>query len=161
MAMKVGDWMSEDVVTVSPKEGVRVAEHLMKAKGIRHLPVVRDGTLVGIVSDRDIRRVMPSPATSLEIHEVHYLLEKLQVADMMTREVITVTPETPIESAADLLLLHKVGALPVLDGTRLVGIISEADILHAFRDAGREGEGEIGMCWLADGMSGFRVSGSP
>ena len=158
--MKVGECMSRDLVTVSPKEGVTVAEHLMRAKRIRHLPVVSDGTLVGIVSDRDIRRVLPSPATSLETHEVHYLLEKLQVAAVMTREVITVTSETPIESAADLLLLHKIGALPVLDGTRLVGIISEADVLQAFRDGGREGRSEIGMCWLADAMSGFRVSGS-
>lgn len=160
MAMKVGEFMSRDLVTVSPKEAVTVAEHLMKAKRIRHLPVVSDGALVGIVSDRDVRRVLPSPATSLEIHELHYLLDKIQVASVMAREVITVTPETPIESAADLLLRHKIGALPVLDGVRLVGIISEVDVLQAFRDAGREGENQGGKCWLGDAMTGFRVSGS-
>ena len=160
MGMKVGDRMSRDVVTVSPKEGIRVAEHLMKAKRIRYLPVVSDETLVGIVSNRDIRRVLRSPATSLDIDELHYLLDTLQVAAVMTRDVVTVTPETPIESAADLLLRHKIGALPVLDGTRLVGIISEADVLQALCDAGREGGSENGKCWLADAMSGFRVSGS-
>lgn len=148
--------MSTDIVTVSPKEGVRVAEHLMKAKRIRHLPVVSAGALVGIVSDRDIQRILPSPATSLETHERHCLLDKFQVAEVMTREVITVTPETTLESAADLLSLHRIGALPVLDGTRVVGIISDSDVLQASRDAGREDGSEIGMCWLADAMGAGR-----
>ena len=156
MGMKVGDWMSRDVVTVSPKEGVRVAEHLMKAKRVRHLPVVSEGKLVGI-----IRRALPSPATSLEAHEITCQLDTLQVQAVMTRKVISVTPETSIEAAAALLLAHKIGGLPVVDGERLVGILTEGDVLRASLEGGREEAQEVGKCWLSDAMSGFRVSGSP
>jgi len=148
--------MSRDVVTVSPKEGVRVAEHLMKAKRVRHLPVVSEGKLVGI-----IRRALPSPATSLEAHEITCQLDTLQVQAVMTRKVISVTPETSIEAAATLLLAHKIGGLPVVDGERLVGILTEGDVLRASLEGGREEPQEVGKCWLSDAMSGFRVSGSP
>jgi len=159
--MKVGDWMSRNVATVGPKEGIRVAEHLMKAKRVRHLPVVSDGTLVGIITDRDIRRALPSPATSLEGHEISYPLDTLQVQAVMTRKVISVMPETSIEAAAALLLAHKIGGLPVVDGERLVGILTEGDVVQASLEDGREEAQEVGKCWLSDAMSGFRVSGSP
>jgi acetoin utilization protein AcuB len=158
--MKVGDWMSRDVVTVSPKEGVRVAEHLMKAKRVRHLPVVSGGKLVGIITDRDICRALPLPATSLEAQEISCLLDTLQVQAVMTRKVISVTPETSIEAAAALLLAHKIVGLPVVDGERLVGILTEGDVLRASLEGGREEAQEVGKCWLSDAMSGFRVSGS-
>lgn len=150
--MKVGDKMTKEVVTISPKEGVTVAKHILDEKRIRHLPVVSAGKLVGIITDRDIRRNLPSPATSLEIHEIAYLLDKLQVQMVMTREVVSVTPETSIEAAASLLLAHKIGGLPVLDGERLVGIITEGDLLRALLEREQEGGEEIGMCWLADAM---------
>lgn len=144
--------MTKEVITVSPKEGMTVAKHILDLKSIRHLPVVSDGRLVGMITDRDIRRNLPSPATSLEIHEIVYLLDKLQVQMVMTREVVSVTPETSIEAAASLLLAHKVGGLPVLDGERLVGIITEGDLLRALLER-EQGDGEqIGMCWLADAM---------
>ena len=152
--MKVGERMTRQVITISPKEGLMVAKHILDRKGIRHLPVVSGGRLVGIITDRDIRRNLPSSATSLEIHEISYLLEKLQVEMVMSREVISVTPETSIEAAASLLLAHKIGGLPVLDREDVVGIITEADVLRALLEE-REGEGaELGMCWLADAMKG-------
>ncbi len=133
-----------------------VAKHILDVKGIRHLPVVSGGKLVGMITDRDIRRNLPSPTHSLGIHELSYLLEKLQVQTVMTREVISVTPETSIQAAANLLLGHKIGGLPVLDGERLVGIITEVDLLKALLEReqgeGQEEAGEIGMCWLADAM---------
>ncbi len=154
--MRVGDKMTREVITISPKEGVMVAKHILDVKGIRHLPVVSGGKLVGMITDRDIRRNLPSPATSLEIHEIAYLLDKLQVQMVMSRAVVSVTPETSIEAAASLLLADKIGGLPVLDGERLVGIITEGDLLRALleREQGEEqgGTGEIGMCWLADAM---------
>ncbi len=154
--MRVGEKMTREVITISPKEGVTVAKHILDEKGIRHLPVVSDGKLVGIITDRDIRRNLPSPTHSLEIHELSYLLDKLQVQTVMTREVISVTPETSIQAAANLLVVHKIGGLPVLDGERLVGIITEVDLLKALleREQGEEqgGTGEIGMCWLANAM---------
>ena len=150
--MRVADKMTKEVITISPKEGLMVAKHILEKKGIRHLPVVSGGKLVGIITDRDIRRNLPSPATSLEIHEIAYLLDKLQVQMVMTREVVSVTPETSIEAAASLLLAHKIGGLPVLDGERLVGIITEGDLLRALLQR-EQGDGEeIGMCWLADAM---------
>jgi len=130
--MLVEKRMKHDPVTVSPEDSFRHAMTLIRQKGIRHLPVVEAGQLVGIVTDRDIRQTSPSPATSLEIHELHYLLERVKIREIMTRKVYTVTPETPIEEAARLMLEHKIGGLPVLQAGRLVGIITETDILRAF-----------------------------
>jgi acetoin utilization protein AcuB len=129
--MRVEKRMKRDPITVSPHDSFRYAMNLIRQRGIRHLPVVDTGRLVGIVTDRDIRQASPSSATSLEMHELHYLLEKLKVRDVMTTSVITVTPETPIDEAARLMLQHRIGSLPVLHGKDLVGIITETDMLQA------------------------------
>ncbi len=130
--MLVEKRMKRDPVTISPEDSFRHGMTLIRQKGIRHLPVVEGSRLVGIVTDRDIRQASPSPATSLEIHELHYLLEKVKIREIMTKKVYTVTPTTPIEEAARLMLQHRIGGLPVLEGERLVGIITETDILSAF-----------------------------
>src|SRR3972149_5001864 len=130
--MLVEKRMKRDPVTVAPEDSFRHAMTLIRQKGIRHLPVAEEGRLVGIITDRDIRQTSPSPATSLEIHELHYLLERVKIREIMTRKVYTVTPETPIEEAARLMRDHKIGGLPVLQAGRLVGIITETDILRAF-----------------------------
>lgn len=130
--MLVEKRMKRDPVTLGPEDSFRHAMTLIRQKGIRHLPVVEGGRLVGIVTDRDLRQAAPSPATSLEIHELHYLLEKIKIREIMTRKVYTVTPDSPIEEAARLMLQHKIGGLPVLQYGDLVGIITETDILAAF-----------------------------
>jgi len=130
--MLVEKRMKRDPVTVTPDDSFRHAMTLIRQKGIRHLPVVEGGRLVGIVTDRDIRQTSPSPATSLEIHELHYLLERVTIREIMTKNVITVTADTPIEEAARLMLAHKIGGLPVVKDGTLVGIITETDILRAF-----------------------------
>ena len=132
--MLVEKRMKRDPVRVGPEDSFRHAMTLIRQKGIRHLPVVEGDRLVGIVTDRDIRQASPSPATSLEIHELHYLLEKVKVREIMTKKVYTVTPDTPIEEAARLMIMHKIGGLPVLDEGKLAGIITETDILTAFVD---------------------------
>ena len=132
--MLVEGLMKPDPITVGPQDSFRDAMTLIRQRGIRHLPVVDGERLVGIVTDRDIRQASPSPATSLEMHELHYLLEKVKVCEIMTAKVVTVTPETPIEEAARLMLVHRIGSLPVLRGTSLVGIITETDLLRAFAD---------------------------
>lgn len=86
--MLVEDVMQPEVITISPKTSLPEAMRLVRQRGIRHLPVVDNGTLVGIVSDRDLKRAMASPATSLERHELTYLLDALEVAEIMTRAVI-------------------------------------------------------------------------
>lgn len=130
--MQVEKRMKAAPITVTPEDSFRHAMTLIRQKGIRHLPVVEEGRLVGIVTDRDLRQASPSPATSLEIHELHYLLEKVKVREIMTAKVYTVAPETPIEEAARVMLQHKIGGLPVLRAGSLVGIITETDILRAF-----------------------------
>ena len=87
--MQVQEWMNRDVVTVAPDESFRTAMHLIRQKGIRHLPVVEGKRLVGIVTDRDLRQASPSGATSLSIHELHYILEKVTVREIMTKQVVT------------------------------------------------------------------------
>jgi acetoin utilization protein AcuB len=109
------------------------ARHLMIEKGIRHLVVTSDsGELLGIVTDRDIRLNLPSQATSLSVWEMNYLLTRLTVATVMTSSVITVGPDREARDAAQLMLDHRIGALPVVDGGRPIGIVTETDLLRAF-----------------------------
>jgi len=106
----------------------------MQRKRIRHLLVMEEERLMGIVTDRDIRLNLPSPATSLSIWEINYLLTKLTVGQVMTRSVITIAPDRPVAEAAQAMLERKIGALPVTEGRRVVGIITETDLLRAFAE---------------------------
>jgi len=129
--------MQKNPVTISAEASFYEARAIIRDKGIRHLPVVdKDHRLVGLVTDNDIRGAAPSDATSLSVHELHYLLGKLRVSAFMTpkNKLITITPETIIERAAQLLHEHKVGCLPVVEGETLIGIITETDILSHFVD---------------------------
>jgi CBS domain-containing protein/nucleotide-binding universal stress UspA family protein len=130
VAMRVGDLMTREVITVSPDTSVQDAQALMLKANIRHLVVTEGGSLAGIVTDRDIRLNLPSPATSLSAWEVNYLVSRLTVERAMTRTVLTVTPDTETAEAATLMLGHRIGALPVLEGTRIVGIVTETDLLR-------------------------------
>ena len=138
--MLVEDVMQREVIAVSPKTTLPEALGLVQKRGIRHVPVVADGELVGIVSDRDLKRVMASPATTLERHELGYLLSKLALADFMTRGVVTVGPRHPVEEAARIMMKDRISALPVTDEGRLVGILTETDVLALFVRAMGAGE---------------------
>jgi acetoin utilization protein AcuB len=126
--------MSSPAVTITPSTPFQDALKLMHANGFRRLPIVDDkGKLVGIVSERDLLYASPSKATSLSIWELHYLLTKLQIQEIMTGDVITTTPDTPIEDAAHQMAEKKIGGLPVVDEhDRLIGVITETDIFKAF-----------------------------
>ena len=129
--MPVKDWMTTDVITVQPDTSVMKASQMMKENGIRHLPVVDDKRkVVGIVSDRDLKEASPSKATTLDVHELYYLLSELKIKDIMTRHVITVRPEDTIERAAVIMLEKKVTGLPVVDGDELVGILAQGDVFR-------------------------------
>lgn len=132
--MFVSDWMTRKVFTVAPDSSVSEAMNLIRSKKIKHIPVVRDEKLKGIVSDRDIRDYSPSKATTLDVYELHYLLATAKVKEIMKSGVVTVTSDTPIEEAAILLYDRNIGCLPVMDGGRLVGIISDRDIFRALID---------------------------
>lgn len=130
--MLVRDVMQSRLVTISPNTTLPQATRLAAERRIRHLPVVEDGELVGIVSDRDLKQAMASPATSLEAHELNYLLNRLTVAEIMTRTVITIGSMFPVEEAARLMVQEKISALPVTEDGRLIGIVTETDIMELF-----------------------------
>jgi len=130
--MKVRELMTGAPITVSPDTPVFHARQTMIKERIRHLLVSEHRRLVGIVTDRDIRLNLPSQATSLSVWEMNYLLAQLTVDKIMTTSVIIVGPDLEARDAARLMLEHKIGALPVLDGEHLIGIITETDVLRAF-----------------------------
>ena len=130
--MKVRELMTGAPITVSPDTPVFDARQTMIKERIRHLLVSENRRLVGIVTDRDIRLNLPSQATSLSMWEMNYLLAQLTVDKIMTTGVIIVGPDLEARAAARLMLEHKIGALPVLDGEHLIGIITETDVLRAF-----------------------------
>ena len=124
-------------VTIGPDASFYEARNLIHEKGVRHLPVMdKNGKLVGIVTDRDIREAAPSDATMLSVQELNYLLDKLKVSAFMTpkEKLITITPDTLIEEAVQLMHDHKIGCLPVLEGRKLYGIFTETDALDHLVD---------------------------
>lgn len=130
--MLVGVRMSKPAITIPPDMPINEALNLMKRDRIRRTPVVHDGKLVGIVSDKDLLNASPSPATSLSVWEMNYLLSKITVKDVMTRKVLTVNEDTPIEEAARIMADNKIGGMPVMRGTKVVGIITETDLFKIF-----------------------------
>jgi acetoin utilization protein AcuB len=128
--------MTANPVVVHPDTPFADALELLREKKIRRLPVVdKNGNLVGIVVEKDLLRVSPSPATSLSIFEIHSLLAKLEIKDMMTKRVITVGEDCPVEEAARIMVEHKIGSLPVLRDKKVVGIITETDIFKVMTEA--------------------------
>ena len=124
-------------VTISPDASFSEARSIIHRRGIRHLPVVdNDHRVVGIVTDADIRKAAPSDATTLSIYELNYLLDNLKVSTFMTPKdkLITITPDTLIEEAVQLMRDHKIGCLPVLEGENLYGIFTETDALDHLVD---------------------------
>lgn len=132
--MFVADWMTREVITVEPQESVLRAMHVMRDRGIKHLPVVKDGRLAGVISDRDIKAYCPSKATALDVYEINYLLSKAAVHEAMGARLLTIAPEAPVEEAAMVMLDENIGCLPVVSGGTLAGIISDRDIFRALVD---------------------------
>lgn len=130
--MFVGERMSKPVITIAPDLPITEALSLMKKEHIRRTPVVKDGKLVGIVSDKDLLNASPSPVTTLSIWEMNYLLSKITVAEVMTKNVMTIGEDTPIEQAARIMADNKIGGLPVLRDGHVVGIITETDLFKVF-----------------------------
>lgn len=134
--MLVRERMTANPVVVYPDTSFEEALQLLRDKKIRRLPVVdKNGNLVGIVVEKDLLYASPSPATSLSVFEVHYLLNKLKIKDMMTKRVITVGEDCPLEEAARIMVEHKIGSLPILRDKKVVGIITETDIFKVMTEA--------------------------
>jgi CBS domain-containing protein len=129
--MKVRGMMTGAIVSVSPMTPVAETRRLMREEHIRHVLVLDGPRLVGIVTDRDIRLNLPSPATTLSVGEINYILAKLTVGDVMTSLLMTIGPDHDVYEAARLMIDHKIGCLPVMEDDRVVGIITETDLLRA------------------------------
>ncbi len=128
--LKVSELMTPDVVSVTPDAKVSEAKSVMKEFGIRHLPVVSHGRLVGIISSGDIREAAPSDATTLSVWEVNYLWDTIHVKDVMTENVITVEADEPLLDALRLMVARKFSSVPVVRHGALVGILTETDIFN-------------------------------
>jgi len=147
MAMLVQDWMHSDVITIDAHASVIDAVHLLKEKNIRRLPVLKNGKLVGIVTDRDLKDFTPSKATTLDIYELRYLLSKASVEEAMTPDPITVTPDLPIENVAAIMHDKKISGLPVVNKDKtLAGIITESDVFKLLVALSGVREGGIRIC---------------
>lgn len=120
--------MSQPVITIPPEMSVPDCLKLMQRERIRRTPVVENGRLLGIVSDKDLLNAAPSDATSLSVWEISYLINKILVGDVMTKEVLTIQEDMPIEEAARIMVDNKIGGLPVMKDGTLVGLITETDL---------------------------------
>ena len=130
--MLVKHWMTTKVITVDEDISLMKASRLMKEHRVKHLPVLRKDRLVGIVSDRDLKEAQPSKATSLDIHEIYFLLDQVKIRHVMTGDPYTTTSSEIVERAANLMLEHNISALPVVDQQgKLEGIVTKGDLFHA------------------------------
>jgi acetoin utilization protein AcuB len=130
--MLVGNRMSRPVISLAPDMPIMDALTMMKREHIRRAPVIKDGRMVGFVSVTDLLNASPSAATSLSVWELNYLMSKITIKDVMTKNVLTVKEETPIEEAARIMADNKIGGLPVVRGDEVVGIITETDLFKVF-----------------------------
>jgi acetoin utilization protein AcuB len=133
--MAVKRYMTAKPITVRPEDSLWDALHVLRSHHIRHLPVVQKKRLVGMLSDRDLRLLLPSSLAVLEEQERFRAWgAQVKVADVMTRKVFAVTPDMRTDQAAQLMVEHRIGCLPVLRGASLIGIISTIDLLRAMTD---------------------------
>jgi acetoin utilization protein AcuB len=130
--MFVGERMSHPVIAVSPEVPIHDALVMFKKEHIRRAPVIKDGKLVGIVSERDLLNASPSPVTSLSVWEMNYLISKVTVKQVMSKKVKTIDIDTPIEEAARIMADSKIGGMPVVRSGKVVGMITETDLFKIF-----------------------------
>jgi acetoin utilization protein AcuB len=131
--MLVGERMTHPVITIEPDTPVQEALNMMRRENVRRMPVTdSEGHLVGIVAERDLLHASPSDATSLSVWELNYLLSKIVVKEVMTKDVITITEDTLLETAARIMADRKIGGIPVMRDSKVVGIMTETDLFKIF-----------------------------
>lgn len=131
MSTTVDSVMTKAPVTVKAGDSLLAATRVLKEKGFKHLPVLDgNGALVGVVTDRDLKRASASDATTLEVHELLYLLDKLKIEQVMTRKPVSVGPQETVQGAAKLMVDKKIGCLPVVDNGKVAGIVTKDDLLR-------------------------------
>lgn len=153
--MLVKHWMSENVVTIDEDASIMKASKLMKHHGFQHLPVSKKDRLTGIVSDRDLKEAHPSQATTLDIHELYYLLDKLQVEKVMSKNLRTARADETVDKVAALMLQHKISALPVVDQKgELEGIITKGDVFRAMVSVSGIQQAPLQLCFEIEDRPG-------
>jgi len=129
--MLVKNWMSKDVITVDIDDSMQNAIYILQKHNINILPVMENGNIVGIITDRDLKKASPSDATTLDIHELLYLISKIKVRNLMKKPVYTIPHDFTIEEAAAILLEKRISGLPVVDEkNQLIGIITRSDLFQ-------------------------------
>lgn len=136
--LTVRQCMSVDPVTVDPKDSLQRVVELLRRRDIRSVPVVESGTLVGIVTDRDVRQVAPGYPLLRDEEEIHRYMKNLTVTAAMTTDPMTIAPEAPLVDAAKILETYRISSLPVVERTKLVGMLTVTDLLRAFVDQNQE-----------------------
>ena len=134
LLMFVRDYMSVNPISIGPEDSDGDALQLLESHSIRRLPVVFQGRIVGLVTNLDLLKASPSPATSLSIHEINYLYPKIKIKDVMTKDPITISPDMVIEEAAVVMRENKIGTLLVQQQGKLIGLITESDLFKVFID---------------------------
>ena len=130
--MKVKEWMTKDPITLDEEDIVKQAVMVVLRKQVRHLPVLAKGRLVGIVSDRDLKRALPSVAAGASPEEYQRFMNNTRIADIMVKDPLFCSPDTDVIDVLRLFFVEKIGALPVIDGGEVVGIVSQTDIMRAY-----------------------------
>jgi len=130
--MKVREWMTREPYTLTEGDRVKTAVQYLLSAGIRHVPVLRDNVLVGIVTDRDLRRVLPSVEAGASPEKYQSFMERTTMGDIMTVDPVTCTPDTDVVDVVEIFVERKFGAIPVVDGDELVAILTQIDVMRAF-----------------------------
>jgi acetoin utilization protein AcuB len=153
--MLVSNWMSKNVITVDEDDSMQAAMKLMKGNGIRMLPVLKKDKLVGVVTDRDLKRASASDATTLDIHELLYLISKIKVQSVMTKNPVTVPRNYTVEETAEVLLKHKISGAPVVDQNgKVVGVITQTDLFRVLISLTGVGKGGIQFAFQLEDRPG-------
>jgi len=153
--MLVSNWMSKNVITIDVDDSMQNALKLMKENDIRMLPVLKKGKLVGVVTDRDLKRASASDATTLDIHELLYLISKIKVGSIMSKNPITVPQNFTVEETAQVLLENKISGLPVVDQNgEVVGIITQTDLFRVLISLTGVGKGGIQFAFQLEDRPG-------
>ena len=153
--MLVKNWMSGNVITIGEDDSMQLAISLMKEHQIRMLPVLNEGKLVGILSDTDLKRASASDATMLDVHELLYLISKIKVHEIMTRQPLTVPEDYTVEEAAQIMMDHNISSLPVTDHhEKLVGVITRHDLFKILINLSGFGKQGIQFAFVIDDRSG-------
>lgn len=153
--MLVKNWMSKEVVAIDENESMNIATKRMKENGIRMLPVLKKGKLTGVLTDRDLKRASASDATTLEIHELVYLLHNIKVKKIMTKNPVTTRPDYTVEETAEILLENRISGAPVVDEKGVVvGVITQSDLFKVLISLTGVGKKGIQFAFLVEDRPG-------